>query len=226
MAMKQAAIGAKVKTKDGEEIGRVEKLIYDAGAQRLVGIVADKGIFDSGHVVNIEFISSMEEDMVELSITKDEAEQLPALVNQEFVQMGDMQVGGMRGGMVNVSGSGGSWTHVGSNAGGGMATTGAGSFFQPAIIGNVETQLVGPLTDSDIAVGNNTHIQTSDGKKIGVIDDVIMDDTGKIVSIICEKGRLFHSDLTIPVEWIAGVAHDHIRLYKSEAEVEAEAAKS
>lgn len=220
MAFRQAAIGADVRTSDGKSVGKVHHLIFDTTQKRLDGVVADEGIFDSGRVVHIEYVESMTEDVVTLKLTEAQAESLPKFVTQQFVQFGDSTVGGMRGGMVNVSGTGGTWMHVGSSSSG-MAGTGSGSLFQPAIIGEMNTMTVGPLTDSDVAISNDTHVETLDGKNIGNVDDILFGEDGSVTGIIIEQGRVFHHDVHIPAEWIAGVTHERVRLSVTKDQVEA-----
>ncbi len=219
MAFRQAAIGADVRTSDGKSIGKVHHLIFDTTRRRLDGVVADEGIFDSGRVVDIEYIESMTEEVVTLKLSEAEAKSLPGFVTQEFVQFGDSTAAGMRGGMVDVSGSN-TWMHVGPSSGG-MASTGSGSLFQPAIIGEMNTRTIGPLTDSDVTISNDTHVETLDEKNIGQVDDVLFDDEGNITGLIIEQGRIFHHDVHIPAEWIAGVTHERVRLSVTKAEVEA-----
>lgn len=219
MAGKQAAIGADVRTRDGKSIGKVEHIVFDSTTKSIGGVVADKGIFDEGHVIPIEHIASMTEDEIQLSITEAEALALPSFVEHEFFRFGDtMTMGGRSGGMVSSGGSG-SWTHYGPGAGG-LPSTGAHSFFEPAVVGDVQARVIGPLDESDIVIDNKTDVVTSDGDKIGVVDDFLLDDEGRITGFLVEQGFLFHHDVQIPIEWVAGITHDHIRLSVDKAKVE------
>src|SRR5829696_8698667 len=103
MSSKQIAIGADVRSKDGKSIGEVEHLIFDGTTNTLAGFVADKGIFDSGRVVDLIHVATVSEDVVELTLTDDEAKNLPGFVQQEFVRFGrDASVNAGMGATVNL----------------------------------------------------------------------------------------------------------------------------
>lgn len=214
MAFRQAAIGADVRTSDGDSIGEVEHLIFDSATRRLAAVVADKGIFDSGVMVDIEYIAEMTEEAVTLKLTSEQAKALPGFVTQNFVQFGDATVGG-----VPVQGSGNTWTHVGPS-GSQVPSTGATSMYAQPVVGEYATRTVGPMTESEIAISNDTHVETLDEKNIGNVDDILFDDEGNITGLIIEQGLVFHHDVHIPAEWIAGVTHKRVRLSVTKAQVE------
>jgi uncharacterized protein YrrD len=213
MSSQQVAIGADVQTSDGRSIGKVEHLIIDGESKQLAAIVADKGIFDSGRVVDLEYVKSMSEKVVVLSISEDEAKALPGFAEHEFIRLGDSaEVGiGGSGATVDIGPTGSAWMSYGASAGG-LPSTGASSFFPMPVVGDVQAQVVGPLTDSEIALGNGTDVVDAAMNKIGVIDDIIFDENGKIESFIVQQGHVFHHDVRVPIEWVAGITHEHVRL--------------
>jgi uncharacterized protein YrrD len=212
MTGKQVAIGADVRTRDGKSIGKVEHLIVDSKTQELSGVVADKGIFDSGRVVSIDCVESMSEKAVTLTLSEAEAKELPGFVEHEFIRLGDSA--GMNAGFgttVNLGSSGGTWMHYGPGAGG-LPSTGATSYYAQGVVGDVSARIVSPLTESEIALDHGTDVVDAAGHKIGVVDDILFGDDGKIEGFIVQQGHVFHHDVKVPMEWVAGIAHDHVRL--------------
>ncbi len=85
------------------------------------------------------------------------------------------------------SGGGGTWYHMGPPAAG-TPSTGASSFFQPAIVGDVSTAILSPIDESDIVIGNGTEVFSIDGFKLGKVDELTFDDEGKISGFSFQKG--------------------------------------
>jgi uncharacterized protein YrrD len=212
MSSHQVAIGADVQTSDGRSIGKVEHLIVNAESKQLAAIVADKGIFDSGRVVDLEYVQSMSEDVVVLALSEDEAKDLPGFLQHEFIRLG--QSAGLNAGVgtpVNLGASGGTWMHYGPGAGG-LPSTGATSYYAQGVVGDVAAQVVGPLTDSEVSLDNGTDVVDAAMNKIGVVDDILFDDDGKIEGFVVQQGHVFHHDVRVPMEWVAGITHEHVRL--------------
>jgi uncharacterized protein YrrD len=220
MSSHQVAIGADVQSSDGKSIGKVEHLVVDAESKQLAAIVADKGIFDSGRVVDLAYVKSMSEQVVVLTISENEAKDLPGFVEHEFIRLGDsaaMNAG--FGSTVNLGATGSTWMHYGPGAGG-LPSTGATSYYAQGVIGNVEAQVVGPLTDSEVSLDNGTDVVDAAMNKIGVVDDILFDEDGKLEGFIVQQGHLFHHDVRVPMEWVAGITHEHVRLNVLKDEVE------
>jgi uncharacterized protein YrrD len=217
----EIAIGADVRSRDGRSIGKVEHLIIDGRSNELSGFVADKGIFDSGRVVDLIHVASASREHVDLKLTDDEAKTLPGFVQHEFFRFGgDTQVNVGAGTMMDVGSSGSTWVHYGPGVGGGMPSTGASSLYGPSVVGDVSAQVVGPLTESDIVLDHGTDVVDVNGEKIGKVDDVHFDEKGKVSGFVVREGLLFHHDVSVPLEWIAGITHEHVRLNVAKDEVE------
>ncbi len=98
-------------------------------------------------------------------------------------------------------------------AGGGVPSTGASSFFQPAIVGDVATQIVSPIDESDIVVGKGTEVYSIDGFKLGQVDEITFDEQGKISGFSFEKGHIFNKkEFSVSVDDVDGLTTDYVRL--------------
>ncbi len=220
MSTHQVAIGADVRSNEGRSIGKVEHLIVDGDTKHLKAFVADKGIFDSGRVVDIEYVRAVNDDVVTLRLSEGEALDLPGFVEHQFFRFGDttgFPAGG--GANVNLGSSGGTWMHYGPGEGG-LPSTGSHSFFEPGVIGDVSAHTMGPLTDSELALDHGTDVVDATGDKIGVVDEVMFSDDNAITGFVVRQGLVFHHDVYVPVEWVAGITHEHVRLSVGKDDVE------
>ena len=66
--------------------------------------------------------------------------------------------------------------------------------------------------DSEVSLDNGTDVVDAAMNKIGVVDDILFDEDGKIEGFIVQQGHVFHHDVRVPMEWVAGITHEHVRL--------------
>lgn len=192
-------------------MGEVKHLVIDPARKELAAFIIDKGIFDRGRVCDLGYVDNVDGDKVVLKLTRDQGQQLPEWAEQEFIQFNESS--GMGAG-------GGTWYHMGPS-GSGVPSTGASSFFQPAIVGNVSTQIVSPIDESDIVIGNGTKVFSIDGYELGRIDELTFDEHGKITGFTFEKGHMFsRKDVGVNIDDIDGVTSDYVRLKLTKAALE------
>lgn len=210
----QVAIGDKVISSDGHGMGEVKHLVVDPARRALQAFIIDKGLFDRGRVCDLGYVDNVDGDKVVLKLTRDQGQQLPEWVEQEFIQFNQGS-----GGMDN-SGGGGVWYHMGP-AGAGVPSTGASSFFQPAIVGDVSTQIVSPIDESDIVIGKGTQVYSIDGFQLGLVDELTFDDQGKISGFSFQKGHIFsRKEVSVSIDDIDGITSQHIRLKLTKSALE------
>ncbi|HET9660271.1 MAG TPA: PRC-barrel domain-containing protein [Thermomicrobiales bacterium] len=220
-ASNEVRIGDKVISKDGHGMGEVKHLVIDPAKRELAAFIVDKGIFDRGRVCDLGYVENVDGDQVVLRLTQEEAKNLPEWVQQEFIQFNE-QVGlaGHERTFDNAGGAG-VWYHMGPT-GSGTPSTGASSFFQPAIVGDVTTAIVSPIDESDIVIGNGTDVFSIDGYKLGRVDELTFDDEGKISGFTFEQGHIFsRKDVPVAIDDIDGVTSDYVRLKLTKAALEA-----
>jgi sporulation protein YlmC with PRC-barrel domain len=219
-ASNEVRIGDKVISKDGHGMGEVKHLVIDPAKREISAFIVDKGIFDRGRVCDYGYVDNVDGDKVVLKLNKTEAENLPEWVEQEFIQFNE-SVGLSSGGRSFDNSGGGVWYHMGP-AGGGTPSTGASSFFQPAIVGDVATAILSPIDESDIVIGNGTDVYSIDGYKLGRVDELTFDDEGKISGFAFEQGHIFsRKDVDIAIDDIDGVTSEYVRLKLTKAQLEA-----
>jgi uncharacterized protein YrrD len=79
-------LGARVRTRDGRDVGEVHRVLVDLEDDAVTGIVVLKGRMLSRDIlVPLDFIDSADEDEVVLTLTADELEQLPEFAFNEIL---------------------------------------------------------------------------------------------------------------------------------------------
>jgi uncharacterized protein YrrD len=210
-ANNQVAIGDKVISSDGHGMGEVKHLVVDPGKRELAAFIIDKGIFDRGRVCDLGYVDNVDGNQVVLNLTRDQAHELPEWVEQEFIQFNE-STGLAGGGRTYDNAGGGVWYHMGP-AGKDTPSTGASSFFQPAIVGDVSTAIVSPIDESDVVVGKGTDVFSIDGYKLGQVDEITFDEHGKITGFSFQKGHIFNKhEFSVSIDDIDGVTSEYIRL--------------
>jgi sporulation protein YlmC with PRC-barrel domain len=219
-------LGARVRSSDGKSLGKVDELVVDADTNTLAYLVIDKGKLHDGRLVAINLIDRTDHEGVLLTVDKNAAEELPAFIREEFVQIrGNASYGVATGGQVDVGGTGNNWMIYGSS-GGQYAHTGSGSLFMSAPIGNIVSEEVSSIEESDIVLSEGTRVVDNDGQTIGHIDEILFDEQRHPSGFIVRAGHLKHHEVRVPNEWVEGMAHDHIRLKVTKSFAEREGAQN
>jgi uncharacterized protein YrrD len=214
-------IDTPVRSSDGKNIGEVHRVVVDAANRRLAYLMVHKGIFSDEKMVDIDQVASSDSKGVTLSITEEEAKALPTFVQKEFFQArGTVSYGGTwTGTTIPMQGTGNNWVMYGPNKGD-FPHMGGDSLFMQAPIGTIVTEAVSSIPDGDIVVSEGTDVVSSDGHKVGRVDELIFDDENRITGFVAKAGFIFKHDLRIPLEWIAGASHERVRLTVTKDEAE------
>ncbi len=222
MSTHEINIDTPVHSSDGKKIGDVHRFVVDAEHQRLAYLMVHKGIFGHEKLVDIDLVASSDADGVTLSVTEEQAKDLPEFVEKEFFQTrGSVSFGGrgMLGGTVPIQGSGDRWIMYGPNQGD-YPHMGGDSLFMQAPIGTLVTEVVSSIPAGDFAISKGTEVLDSIGHKVGQVDELIFDDEQRIVGLVAKAGHIFKHDVRIPIGLVAGVTHEHVRLNVTKEDIE------
>jgi uncharacterized protein YrrD len=207
-------IDTPVHSSDGKKLGNVHRLVVDAANQRLAYLMIHKGIFGHEKLVDVDLVASSDAHGVTLSVTEEQAKELPEYVEKEFFQTrGSVSFSGpgMFGGTVPIQGGGNQWIMYGPNAGD-YPHAGGDSLFMQAPIGTVVTEVVSSIPDGDLVINEGTEVLDSIGHKVGRVDELLFDDENRITGFVAKAGHIFKHDVRIPIDQVAGITHDHVRL--------------
>jgi uncharacterized protein YrrD len=215
-------IGTKVKSSDGRHVGDIDWLVIDGRTNQVEYLVIDKKVFSNGRLVAIGQVADLDEHGITLSLTADQVKQLPVYDEVETIQFkGPLTMGDSAGGISSTSGGSDQWLIYGAQ-GGQYAHTGEAPFFRMAPIGGYNANVVTSIEESDVAISEGTSVVDSLGEKVGRVDEVLLDSDNRVSGLIVRSGRLRHHSLRIEQSWIAGIAHDHIRLNVTRDQVKQE----
>lgn len=220
MTEHEVNVGGRAYARDGTDLGVITNLIIHPDTGQLAGITIDKGLFSAERIVTVELIRSTNVDGVTLSIDAADAEALPVNAHEMLQRTpGTVTLPAGMAGMVSLTGSGSRWVRTSAGRGEYGGATGATLFLQ-APMGHVDNIAMSSLPEGVVLVSEGTDVLCSDGKKVGRVDEVFVDDDNRVTSLLVKSGWLFKHDLTIPANLIASVTHDHLRLSVTAHEIE------
>ena len=218
-------LGKPVVTADGERIGTVDRLILDPDMKGFREFIVHRGVlFAEDRLVEEQFIAGVEEDgTVRLTVTAEQARQLPLFAEHEYFaptgeafRTGAYPVGTASGPTVLLRS-----TYAGSGYQAAMRGLG-----EPAATEGPTIEMRSNLPDEAVAIGSHTQVITSDGKRIGTVDEIVYDADGELQELIVKAGFLSHHALHVARKDIASVTHEAVRLAITGAAVEAESSAS
>jgi uncharacterized protein YrrD len=204
-------LGTHVKSKDGKKLGEVQRWIVHPDTNQVDGFLLGKGHFSSLKIVAIEQVESASADEVVLKLDVHQAEKLPVFIQEQMLRSpGDLTYQGRWGMQADFAGSGDKW--VMRHPGGDFSTIDSNSLFSPAPIGMIEAQNLDDLPEDSVLLTKGTEVIGSDGHKLGHVDDIFVDENGRIVGFLAKAGHLFGHDVRVPLSFVAGISHAHVRL--------------
>jgi len=218
MTEHEVNVGARVHSRDGEDIGEIAQVLYHPETGEIGGLLLGTGWFGTPRVVDAGLIVRTNAAGVELSIGADEVESLPVYIEERATHAHpDRAFPSELGSLVDLAGGGGPWMVRGTNGTPGPSSV---SIFLHESHGGTETTGNPSLPDDVILIGAGTDVVGTDGKKIGHIDELFIDDDRCITGLLVRGGWLFKHDVTVPASVIGSVSHDRIGLTVSAEEAE------
>ena len=197
-------IGMKVWTVEGEEVGKVERVILHPETRVVDAVVVHRGlVLTRDVVVPFSLIQDAGKDGVRLRIGKVQLAELPDFVERHYVAPSEEAA------------------ITSAYAPGSILYPLAPRYDVPGIPTLHETvaeERIAPPPDVDISAG--TEVRTVDGP-IGVVDEVRTDPiSDRVTTIVVRKGPDLKKDVEIPIEFVDDLADDHIKLSLTTRQVE------
>lgn len=197
-------IGVGVRTLDGHEIGRVERIVVNPDTREVDALVVHRGtILTRDVVVPLSLVERTDRDGVLLRIEWSRVVDLPDFVEQHYTA-----------GPEDVTAA---------------FPYAPGSVLSPLRRSPGISGLPGPYRPTgrewrapgpEVEISDGTEVRSVDGP-IGVVDQVRTDPvTNRVSSIVVLGGIALNRDVEIPVEFVAEVADDHVKLSLTTQQVE------
>jgi sporulation protein YlmC with PRC-barrel domain len=213
-------IGAPVRASSGKHLGKLARVVVDGKSNRVVSLVVDPGLVESGNllapggwerprerVVVVDQVASAAPDLVTLAIAEDAFDQLPLFEHERFVSVATAAAdeGGAEAGQFE-AGELLNYTASGFGLG--------GAYLPPAEITHDE-----PASAGAIAAGTEVwRVNVDPHERIGEVERVLVDGaTQRVSGLVLRRGLLRHH-VVLPIALVSGVEDDvvHVRLNDDE----------
>lgn len=223
-------IGQTVKSKDGQDVGKVDRIIVDSETLEVQEIVIHQGfILTTDRLADRDSIERIDDDgTVHLAMTADEADQLPVFVKDRYYAPSSESF----------------YTQAPSTWG-----AGGSSRFAPVLMGPVSPDMpasgaTNPVpgqsafaeaeqfdakrsVDQDtVVLSEGTDVFDSDGEHLGRVDEIVYTEDGIMTAFIISAGFIFQHDARIPMDWVKTLTNERVELRVSSADVEGSEARS
>jgi uncharacterized protein YrrD len=206
-------LGSRVRTRDGEDAGTIDKLVLDPATGEVKCAVVRKGRILSNDVeVPIEAITTGAGDAVEIGYTKDEMDRLPEFVESSYTNPPPDYA-----------------SPYGYPIGGVLWPTGYVGPFPSAVWGldddrpvdRDEAALLRERELTNAVVDEGSDVRSYDDEKVGEVHRIEFDTrTGRPTRLVMRKGFLFTHDVNLPADVIQSVDDGIVLLKLTKDEVE------
>lgn len=222
------ALGAMVRSADGEEVGTIDQLVIDAHTQTIESFILRSGLFHNhDYVVPIETIAREDADQtLHLAFTAAQVRAMPEFTQQNFVVAEHTEQTEWRYLIPTGMGAGMAPPTQGAASGEGARAydPGSGSLFGGEDPTDETVMTESSLGAWDYQVGTGTKVVTRDDHTIGTLHEVAIDAEGKPQGIVVATGPLHRGHRTIPIAQVHAAGGEQIVLtvtkdaYESTAE--------
>lgn len=205
-------LGKRVLSRDGQHVGHVDGFVLDYNTRDIESFIVRSSVFlEHDRFVSLQLIDQIGPDgIVTLTISAAEVKNLPEFTERNFVAATPDDLENMPQAWSS-SGPGALPVYFGTASDAlGFRSTGMSREAAQREASRYETE--SNLPSQDIVIDRGTDVITSDGKKIGTVDDVISGPDGRVSGYLVQAGFLFHHDVAIQAEMIETIGEDHVRL--------------
>ncbi len=219
---------AKIFTADGKELGHLTRFVLDPRSKNMTDIVFSRGILAKGeYVLPMRLVDYVDETGIHLSaVPESEMEELSPFKEEEYIITDEQAVA--EAGQVTDDMARSYYYYPPLPLGLNRVNIAANLFINPstgAPLGNPEPGVPvsgnSPIVkepqenipEDTVSVKEGSKVYSSDGKHIGNVENLFVDsDSGRVTNLVIAKGLLLKERKQIPVDWIADIMEDEVRL--------------
>ncbi len=221
--------GASVYGADGQEVGKVDRVVMDPRTNEITHLVVRKGwLFSEDRVVPIDLVEPASDERVLLRHDVQNLDDLPLFEETHYVarDAGEGGAGGRGAGMADEGVPG--VPPVGTTMGPGAAGFAPGLYWYPPMgaawpsyyaggYGRTASNYVGHteqnIPEGTVGLKEGADVISADGEHVGTVKEVITNaEVNRATHMVISEGWLFKEKRAIPVDWIREVGEDSIRL--------------
>lgn len=206
--------GSKVLTSDGESIGKIEEMVFNVSDHVLQHIVVDEGMFQGNDrvVPFAEFVSVDDEGQIVIARGSGTVDHL-----QEVVEHGDLrQIDAERQGVLvddPIVAAAPMQTNVVATP-----TMAADAGARTHALTEDALDASRALLPDGVIITKSTEVHGADDKKVGNVDEAVIDDKGGLQGLVVRAGFIFKHDIYVPAESFRMFSGDRIELTLSSDE--------
>jgi len=196
---------ATVFTADGQEAGRIDRVVLDPRTKEITDIVVRKGLlFPKDKVIPVEMIDSASQDQVTLRKGVEDPDDLPDFEETEYIPLEEQDDPLAAHPPDHIQPL--YWYPYGL----------AGLHYQPAIDYPQEPYIVKQerhIPEGTVVVNEGAKATSADGKHVGNVERVFFDpETDRVTSFLVSKGLILKEKMLIPAAWVTGFGEMEITL--------------
>ncbi len=201
MQLKQ---GVTVNTADGQDLGRLERVVIDPQTRAITHVVVHKGLLVThAKVIPFDLIASAGDEGVVLKLKAAELPDLPDFQEKHFVMASDEEWG--QSPLWAGKSSPLLWYPPIENTAGGHAPNEQGMTFSDEIDLNIP--------GSTIPLKGGAQVLSADDKHVGDVEWVVTTDgSDHVTHLVIANGVLFKDKRLIPVKWIRTIDEGTVHL--------------
>jgi uncharacterized protein YrrD len=204
MNLEDLRLNASVVSRDGHKLGHLSRFVIDTDSKRLTHIVIDTGIFRSGEalwkggwgmshdrVVPFGTVASVTSDEVRLTMAADEFKELSSdYLEEYFVRVPDSKPGALDSSDLQRI-----------------------AMSIPGEPGPYLLQDTVALPPGETEIKKDSPVwRLNPHQKIGEVERVIYDETGKVDGLVIRRGFVFTKDVVLPMRDVVEVVGDIVRV--------------
>ncbi len=207
---------AEVVTAEGNKVGHVDRLVIDPRSKALTHLVVKKGfLFTRDKVIPLNLVETAAEDRITLKKGPQDPDDFPDFEETHYVQVEEtapperVDTKGLRPLAWYYPLPGGAWWHTRMGAYPGYP--------EPPYVRRTELN----IPEGTIPLDEGAKVLSSDGKHVGDIERVYVDDQEqRVTHLLISKGLISKSHKLIPSMWVERVGDEEVQLSVGEHFIE------
>lgn len=191
-------LGKHVKTSDGHDVGKVDRLIIKPETHEIHGFVVHQGhLLTRDVIIDLQDVGSIDEEgVVHLTLNAAQTDNLDAFEKEKYYVPSSEQY------------------HAFSSQGWAGSTITDPISFGGSEYSDAQPHLIHPssVSPDDVILTEGTEVYDSEGKHLGSVDEIIYTPNGLVTGLIVRAGFLLHHDIQVPIDSVSLITHERIHL--------------
>lgn len=200
--------GMSVYTRNGEEIGKINRFVLDPATNEVTHIVIQKGwLLPEDKVVSFQAIGSTDDDKIILNEDIGNFDELPPFEETHFVRVGEDDLTGSNRTADSFTRYAPAYYWYPLHPGIGYPAYGMGYPVLPP------SRTKRNIPEDTVSIQEGTDVISSDGEHVGDVERlVVAPDSNQVTHLVISQGLLFKDRKLVPVHWLKLVEEEKVHL--------------